>query len=189
MAHSVCSTGRCQLKSLHVISTTAHQQRYGNPTRAVKFFCKQCQSTCDESAMAPTSMGLCPPALLPNPEESARVMHRFPAGSLTLIKRAIDFEAFERCVRRQPNGKAPGSDGQPREFCKHVPIASLELHWKAINAYLRGETPSVCEHEWAGAVAGYIPKKLSASCQLAGVRVATGCVHLHEVLSTPLDHS
>jgi hypothetical protein len=31
-----------------------------------------------------------------------------------------------------------------------------------MNAYLRGETPSVCIHEWVGAVAGYIPKKLSA---------------------------
>ena len=38
----------------------------------------------------------------------------------------------------------------------------LELYWQAINAYLRGETPSVGEHEWAGAVTGYIPKKLSA---------------------------
>ena len=40
----------------------------------------------------------------------------------------------------------------------------LELLWAALNAYLRGETPSVCAHasEWIGAIAGYIPKKLSA---------------------------
>jgi hypothetical protein len=30
------------------------------------------------------------------------------------------------------------------------------------NAYLRGEKPSVGEHEWAGAITGYILKKLSA---------------------------
>ncbi len=29
------------------------------------------------------------------------------------------------------------------------------------SAYLRGEMPSVCAHEWLGAIAGYIPKALS----------------------------
>jgi hypothetical protein len=42
------------------------------------------------------------------------------------------------------------------------PTELLELYCNAINAYLRGEPPSVGEHEWAGAIAGYIPKKLSA---------------------------
>ncbi len=38
----------------------------------------------------------------------------------------------------------------------------LRTFWAALNAYLRGEIPSVCAHEWVGAIAGYIPKKLSA---------------------------
>ncbi len=53
-------------------------------------------------------------------------------------------------------------DGIPREFYKYGPQGLLELLWAALNAYLRGETPSVCAHEWIGAIAGYIPKKLSA---------------------------
>ncbi len=58
--------------------------------------------------------------------------------------------------------KSPGEDGNPRNFCKHGPTELLELYCNAINAYLRGEPPSVGEHEWAGAIAGYIPKKFSA---------------------------
>ena len=42
------------------------------------------------------------------------------------------------------------------------PTELLELYCNAINAYLRGEPPTVGAHEWAGAIAGYIPKKLSA---------------------------
>jgi hypothetical protein len=60
------------------------------------------------------------------------------------------------------NGKATGVDGFPREFYKYGPQNLLELLWAALNAYLRGEKPSVCAHEWLGAIAGYIPKKLSA---------------------------
>ena len=38
----------------------------------------------------------------------------------------------------------------------------LELLWAAINAYPRGESPNVCGHEWIGAIACSIPKKLAA---------------------------
>ncbi len=50
------------------------------------------------------------------------------------------------------------------ELLELYPTELLELYCNAINAYLRGEPLSVGEQEWAqaGAVAGYIPTKLSA---------------------------
>ena len=181
--YSVCP--RCQATGLHVISTTAHQQRFGNSTRAVKFFCEHCQSVCDEPAIAPM-----PPC--PIPKQVLEAMRKIPAGSPPLINRPIDFETLERCARRQPNNRAPGSDGQPREFSKYGPPAFLELHWKAINAYLQGETPSVCEHEWAGAVAGYIPKKLSALLMSEFRPVACICTKfslLLSIVAERMDHA
>jgi hypothetical protein len=41
-------------------------------------------------------------------------------------------------------------------------LALLKLLWAAINAYLRGDPPTVCAHEWIGAIAASIPKKLAA---------------------------
>jgi hypothetical protein len=49
--YSICPT--CQAKGLHVLSTSAAQQKFGNPNRAIRFFCKQCQSICDEPAVTP----------------------------------------------------------------------------------------------------------------------------------------
>ena len=92
-----------------------------------------------------------PPALL-------EVLRKIPFGTMPLLSRLIDFEILEQCVRKLLNGKATGVD----EFYKYGPQGLLELLWAAHNAYLRGETPSVCAHEWIGAIAGYIPKKLSA---------------------------
>ena len=172
--YSVCPT--CRQQGLHVLSTSATQQRFGNPTRAVRFFCEHCQSICDKPAMAPM-----PPC--PIPKQVLEAMRKIPAGSLPLINRTIDFESFERRTRRQPNGKAPGSDGQPREYCKYGPTAFLELYWAAGNAYLRGEAPSVCIHEWSGAVAGYIPKKLSALLMSEFRPVACICTKFSLLLS------
>jgi hypothetical protein len=81
---------------------------------------------------------------------------------MSLLSRLIDFETLEQCVCKLRNGKATGVDGIPREFYKYGPQNLLELLWAALNAYLRGEMPSVCAHEWLGAIVGYIPKKLSA---------------------------
>ena len=132
--YSVCPS--CREKGLHVLSTSATQQRFGNPARAVRFFCEHCQSICDEPAMAPI-----PPC--PIPRHVLDAMRRIPAGSLPLINRTIDFESFERRARRQPNGRAPGSDGQPREYCKYGPTAFLELHWAAECIPERGNTIGV----------------------------------------------
>ena len=51
---------KCQAKGLHVLSTSANQQRFGNLSRAVRFFCEECQSTHD--AARNQAWNLCPPA-------------------------------------------------------------------------------------------------------------------------------
>jgi hypothetical protein len=147
----------CQAGDLHVLSTTAIRQKFGNPRREIRYLCasEHCQSVCDKPAVAPM-----PPC--PISDQVKEAMRRIPAGSLPLINRSVGFETLERCARRQPSNKSPGEGGDPREFCKHGPTELLELYCNAINAYLRREPPSVGEHEWAGAIAGYIPKKLSA---------------------------
>ncbi len=55
-----------------------------------------------------------------------------------------------------------GGDLVLREFYKYSPHHFLQLLWAAINEFLRGEAPSVCAHEWLGALAGYIPNYLAA---------------------------
>ncbi len=126
-------------------------------------------------------------APLPNSQtgtrRDAQDSSRYPDRTPPLINRAIYFETFERCARRQSNDKASGSDGQPREYVKYGPTALLELYWKADNAYLTGEPPSVCMHEWLGAVAGYIPKKLSALLMTEFRPVACVCMKYSLLLS------
>jgi hypothetical protein len=48
---------------------------------------------------------------------------------------------------------------------------------------MRGETPTVCPHEWTGAVAGYIPKNLSALTMQEFRPIATICTKFVYVLS------
>ena len=59
-------------------------------------------------------------------------------------------------------GKSVGTDGIPREFYKYGPRVLLELLRAAINAYLRGEHPTVYQHEWMGAIVTSIAKQQSA---------------------------
>jgi hypothetical protein len=40
----------------------------------------------------------------------------------------------------------------PRELGKYGPTALVELYWRAGSEYMRGEAPTVCPQEWAGAV-------------------------------------
>jgi hypothetical protein len=152
--HSVCPA--CQAEGLHVLSVQTVKQQYGSNTRAVKFFCTQCQTLHDNVALAPLPPCPIPPALL-------EVMRKIPAGTLPLISRIFDYETVERCSREQPLHKTWGEDRVPREFYKYGPQLFLQLLWAALNAFLRGETPSVCAHEWLGALAGYIPKNYRQS--------------------------
>jgi hypothetical protein len=54
----------------------------------------------------------------------------------------------------------------------------LERLWAAINAYLRGDgggQPTICAHEWIGAIAAHIPKKLAALISTEFRPVASNC--------------
>jgi hypothetical protein len=48
----------CQAGDLHVLSTTAIRQKFGNPCQAIRCFCEHCQSVCYEPAVTP--MQQCP---------------------------------------------------------------------------------------------------------------------------------
>ena len=95
-----------------------------------------------------------PPALL-------EALCKIPFVTMPLLSRLIDFETLEQCVHKLHQGKLTGVDGISRQFYRYGPQTLLELLSVALNAYLRGETPSVCAHEWIGALACYIPEKLS----------------------------
>lgn len=151
--YSVCP--QCHAPGLQVLSTSAEWQTFGNRHRAVRFFCGRCQTIHDEPALAPM-----PPC--PLSKAILEKMRKIPAGTPPLINRPIDFETVEKAARKQPRNKAPGVDGHPREFCKFGPSAFLDLHCQAYNAYRCGVSPSVCPHEWQGAIVSSLPKKLSA---------------------------
>jgi hypothetical protein len=95
----------------------------------------------------------------------------------------IDFEIFEKCVRKQQNNNAPGGNEQPRELGKYGPTALRELYWRAGNAYMRGEMPTVCPVEWTGVVAGYIPKNSTLLKIQDLPPIATICTKFVYVLS------
>ena len=135
--------------------------KFGNSARAIWFFYEQCQSIHETVAAAPL-----PPYMLP--KAVLEVMRRIPAGTSPMLNRIVDCDTLESCMRRQSDGKMPGSDGLPSEYYKYGPAAFLELLLRALDAYLNGENrreiPSVCAHEWFGSIVpvSYIPKKLSA---------------------------
>jgi hypothetical protein len=146
---SICP--RCSSKDLHVLSTGARTQCFGNPQRAVRYFCSQCQTIHNQVAAAPL-----PPC--PLPAEVLNSLRKIPEGSLPLLSRPVDFDTVEQTARSQELDKSPGADEFPRELYKYCVQPLLVLLWRAINAYLRGDIPSVCAHEWLGAIASSIPK-------------------------------
>jgi hypothetical protein len=175
--YSVCPA--CRIKGLHVLNTSAVLQKFGNSYRAIRFFCEQCQTVCDEPALGPL-----PPC--PIPKQVLAEMRKFPVGTPPQISRPTDFETFEECVRKQPSNKAPGGDAMPRELGKYGPTALVELYWRAGNEYRRGEAPTVCPLEWAGAVAGYIPNNLSALLMSEFRPIACICTNFVYVLSVQI---
>ena len=150
---SICK--RCQSAGIQPITTTAKHQSCGNPDRAVRFFCARCQSVNSGVALKPLAPCPLPLSIL----QAARTV---PAGTLAQISRFIDHDTLEACVRALPTGKSVGTDGIPREFYKYAPRSLLELLRAAINAYLTGKRPTVCGHEWMGAIVTFIAKQLSA---------------------------
>jgi hypothetical protein len=116
--YSVCPT--CREKGLHVLNTSAVIQKFGNSCRAIRFFCMQCQTVCDEPALGPI-----PPC--PIPKQVLAEMRKISAGTpLQIISRPIDFKTFEKCVRQKMTNKAPGGGAMPLELGKY---------WRAGNNY------------------------------------------------------
>ncbi len=101
---------------------------------------------------------------------------KIPFGTMPLLGRLIDFETLKQCVCKLPSGKSTGVDGTPHDFYKYGPQGMLELLWSVLNAYLQGEISSVCAHEWLAAIAGFIPKKLSALLIIEFRPVASICM-------------
>ena len=151
--YSICPN--CSGTDLHVLSTSATAQLFGNPNRTIRFFCGQCQTLHTQLSVAPL-----PPC--PLPPEVLKALCKIPAGTPPLISRPIDFETVEKYTRSQANNKKPGADGVPRELSKYSPRPFIGLYWRAFNAFTRGDKPSVCEHEWQGALVSSLAKKLPA---------------------------
>ena len=104
----------------------------------------------------------------------------------------MDLETVERTARSQKLNKSPGADGFPRELYKYGVPALHVLLWRAINAYLRGETPDVCAHEWLGAIASSIPKQLAALLVTEFRPIACICAKysiLLKILDVRLNHA
>ena len=150
---SICP--RCRSPGIQPITTTADHQPCGNPGRAVRFFCAKCLSVHDDVALSPL-----PPC--PLPLSVLQAMRVVAKGTLPSISFLVDYDTLESCAREQPPKKSVGTDRVPRELFKYGPRPFLELLRAAINAYLRGERPTVCSHEWMGAIVTFIAKQLSA---------------------------
>ena len=146
---SVCAG--CAAPGVTPITTSAIDQPHGNPNRAVRFFCCRCCSVYDDVGLAPM-----PPC--PIPWNVYKDMRKIPSDLQPLIRRDVDMETLQALVRRLYNGLSVGCDGIPREFYKYGPMVLLEHLRAAINAYTRGEEPTVAAHEWMGALCGLIPK-------------------------------
>jgi hypothetical protein len=150
---SICP--RCRLTGIQPITTTADHQPCGNPQRAVRFFCAKCLSVHDEVALKPL-----PPC--PLPLSVLQALRAAVRGTLPSISFLVDYDSLESCARQQPPRKSVGTDRVPRELYKYGPRVFLELLRAAINAYLKGERPTVRIHEWTGAIVTFIAKQLSA---------------------------
>jgi len=182
--YSICPG--CKSCGLHVLTTSGIRQSSHLSNRSIWFFCSQCQSLYNHPDLA-----LMPPC--PISSRVLEAMRRIPPGTAPLLNRLVDFATLEKSARGQKNGKQTGVDGQPREFYKYGPTALLELLWKAINAYLRGETPSVCLHD---AVSPGTVTVARSCCQLhpekaigrVDDRPSAGSMHLLQVLSLSQDY-
>jgi hypothetical protein len=78
-----------------------------------------------------------PPCPLPLSVRSA------PDDTPAQISLSVDLETLETCVRALLTGKSVCTDGIQRKFYKYGPRALLELLRAAINAFSRGERPTI----------------------------------------------
>jgi hypothetical protein len=134
---SVCHS--CHSADMQPITTSATHQLCGNPTRAVRYLCSNCNTVLEEVELPPILPCPLPLSIL----QAVRVA---PAGIPAFLSLLIDYETLETCVRALLTGKSVGTDGIPREFYKYGPGPLLELLRTAFNAYLSGNRPTVCGH-------------------------------------------
>lgn len=146
---------RCRSGNIQPITVTAENEPCGNPGRAVRYCCFSCNSVHDTVRLNPL-----PPC--PLPLSVLQAMRSAPVGTPAQISLSVDLETLETCVRALSTGKSVGTDGIPREFYKYGPRALLDLLRAAINAFLRGERPTVYQHEWMGAIVASLAKQQSA---------------------------
>ena len=146
---SVCAG--CAHPGVSPIVVSAVNQPHGNPNRAVRFFCRHCCSVSSDVELAPL-----PPC--PIPWNVFKDMRRIPPDLKPLICGDVDLETLQAVTWKLYHDLSVGSDGSPREIYKYAPLVFLERLRAAINAYTRGETPSVAAHEWTGAQCTFIPK-------------------------------
>jgi hypothetical protein len=142
---------RCRSVSIQPITVTAENEPCGNPSRAVRYFCFSCNSVHNTPRLNPL-----PPC--PLPLSVLQAMRSAPDGIPAQISISVDQATLEACVRALMTGKSVGTDGIPKEFYKYGPRVLVELLRAAINAYLRGEHPTVCQHEWMGAIVTSLAK-------------------------------
>ena len=112
-------------------------------------------------------------------------MRKIPEGSLPILRRPVDLEIVAWTVRSQELDKTPGDDGVPWELYKYGVHSLQVLFWRAINAYLRGELPSVCVNEGLGAIASSIPKNLAALLVTEFRPIACICAKYSILLNIP----
>jgi hypothetical protein len=155
---------RCRSTGIQPITTTADHQPCGNPRRAVRFFCAKCRSAHDDVALNPL-----PPC--PLPLSVLQAMRAAAKGTLPSISFLVDYDtpSLETCAREQPPRKSVGTDRIPRELYKYGLRPFLELLRAAINAYLKGERPTVHSHEWMGAILGAPGKAVRRRCGIVPV--------------------
>jgi ribonuclease HI len=151
-SESICPS--CQKTGIQPIVTSATAQPFGNPKRAVRFFCPHCSSVHDDVTLAQL-----PPC--PIPWQVWKDMRKIPSGNAPLICRQVDMDTLETIVRRLSNDLSMGIDGIPREFYKYGPLVFLEFLRSAINAYMNGMSPTTGVHEWQGAIFSLISKTLA----------------------------
>ena len=173
-SESICPN--CRMPGVKPIVTSATAQQHGNPGRIVRFLCTRCTSVHDDVAVADL-----PPC--PVPLNIWRALRKIPRDSPPLVCRPVDFSTLEECVRRLPKGRSPGMDGIPYEYYTHGPPELLELLRAAINAYLRGDTPTVGIQDWTGGLVTLVDK-ITAAVAIRDRRPITNLCTKYKVATT-----
>jgi len=174
---SICLT--CATKAVKPIVTSAVAQPNGNPMRAVRFFCTHCQRIHNTVDLGPL-----PPC--PVPKAVWEAMRKLPKDIGPILTKPVDLDTMDRIRAKWRTGLSAGTDAIPREYVKYGPIEFLELYRAATNAFLRGDTPSVCAHEWEGTMLALIAKVMAAlevKEHRPVARLCTKCIAAYTVAS------